>query len=153
MTDLEMRSAQRNDLPFIVGLIHNDAVAGQSFETPDSALDAPYLSAFAAIAADPNQMLIVAWHDQTPVGTFQLSFSPGIVRQGAWRCTIEGVHVAPQFRNRGVGGAMMNWAVETARSRQCWVVQLTSNAARTDARRFYERLGFAPSHTGFKLIL
>lgn len=32
-------------------------------------------------------------------------------------------------------------------------VQLTSNAARKDAHRFYERLGFAQSHLGFKLKL
>ena len=29
-------------------------------------------------------------------------------------------------------------------------MQLTSNASREDAHRFYERLGYAPSHIGFK---
>lgn len=33
------------------------------------------------------------------------------------------------------------------------LVQLTSDATRTDARRFYERLGFVASHVGFKLPL
>jgi hypothetical protein len=32
-------------------------------------------------------------------------------------------------------------------------VQLTSNDARPDAHRFYQRLGFTPSHRGFKLLL
>jgi hypothetical protein len=32
-------------------------------------------------------------------------------------------------------------------------VQLTSDNTRTDAHRFYERLGFARSHTGFKIQL
>jgi hypothetical protein len=32
-------------------------------------------------------------------------------------------------------------------------VQLTSQKRRTDAHRFYERLGFARSHDGFKLML
>jgi hypothetical protein len=32
-------------------------------------------------------------------------------------------------------------------------VQLTSNRARDDAHRFYERLGFVPSHVGYKLML
>jgi hypothetical protein len=32
-------------------------------------------------------------------------------------------------------------------------VQLTSNNARSDAHRFYERLGFVPSHVGFKMLL
>jgi hypothetical protein len=30
------------------------------------------------------------------------------------------------------------------------VIQLTSNAGRTRARAFYERIGFTPSHIGFK---
>lgn len=32
-------------------------------------------------------------------------------------------------------------------------LQLTSTNSRTDAHRFYERLGFAGTHTGFKLLL
>jgi hypothetical protein len=32
-------------------------------------------------------------------------------------------------------------------------VQLTSNKVRTDAHRFYEKLGFTKSHEGFKLTL
>jgi hypothetical protein len=33
------------------------------------------------------------------------------------------------------------------------MVQLTSDAARTDAHRFYERLGYVGSHVGFKYTL
>ena len=33
------------------------------------------------------------------------------------------------------------------------LVQLTSDVARPDAHRFYERLGFTASHVGFKLQL
>ena len=29
-------------------------------------------------------------------------------------------------------------------------MQLTTNAGRKDARRFYERQGYEPSHVGFK---
>ncbi len=32
-------------------------------------------------------------------------------------------------------------------------MQLTSDKSRTDAHRFYERLGFTASHAGFKLEL
>ena len=40
-----------------------------------------------------------------------------------------------------------------ARERGARMVQLTSDARRADAHRFYERLGFEPSHVGFKLLL
>jgi hypothetical protein len=33
------------------------------------------------------------------------------------------------------------------------MVQLTTNNQRPEARRFYERLGFAASHVGMKLYL
>jgi hypothetical protein len=32
-------------------------------------------------------------------------------------------------------------------------VQLTTDKSRTSARRFYERLGFAATHEGMKLVL
>jgi GNAT superfamily N-acetyltransferase len=47
----------------------------------------------------------------------------------------------------------MRWAIEQARQRGCALVQLTSDARRAEAHRFYERLGFVASHTGFKLAL
>ena len=48
---------------------------------------------------------------------------------------------------------MIEFAVERARQDGMRLVQLTSNAVRKDAHRFYERLGFTPSHIGFKLKL
>jgi GNAT superfamily N-acetyltransferase len=48
---------------------------------------------------------------------------------------------------------MVRWAVDEARRRGCALVQLTSDKARADAHRFYERLGFEASHVGFKLLL
>ena len=48
---------------------------------------------------------------------------------------------------------MMIWAIEESRRRGCSLVQLTSDRSRTDAHRFYERLGFVDSHVGLKLAL
>jgi GNAT superfamily N-acetyltransferase len=48
---------------------------------------------------------------------------------------------------------MMGWAIEEARRRGCGLVQLTTDKARPDAHRFYERLGFVASHQGMKLRL
>jgi len=48
---------------------------------------------------------------------------------------------------------MIEAAIEEARKHGCRLVQLTSDSRRTDAHRFYDRLGFTPTHTGFKLTL
>jgi GNAT superfamily N-acetyltransferase len=48
---------------------------------------------------------------------------------------------------------MIAWAITEARRRGCAVMQLTTDKARGDAHRFYERLGFIASHEGLKLAL
>ena len=83
----------------------------------------------------------------------QLTGIPGLARSGATRLTVEAVRVDEQLHGNGLGSAMMAWAVEEGRRRDVSLVQLTSDKARDDAHRFYERLGFTPSHVGFKLAL
>jgi len=48
---------------------------------------------------------------------------------------------------------MINHAISEATNKGARLVQLMSNAARTDAHRFYESLGFIRSHAGFKMKL
>ena len=150
MTRLSFRDATRTDLPFIIGLYVEDSVV-ETEEDPARATDQPYLDALAAIDRDPNQMLMVAELDGEPVGTIQLTFVPGLNRRGMWRGLIEGVHISAAHRSKGLGGEMMEWAVEQCRARGCGMAQLTSNKKRLDAHRFYERLGWTKSHEGFKL--
>jgi len=152
MRTLSYRDATPADLAFIVGLIAEDAVA-ETPDRPDEPNHPRYLAALAAIDADPNQRLLVADYDGRPAGTLQLTFIPGIARLGETRCLIEAVHIAPNLRSRGLGSQMIRWAIEEARARGCGLVQLTSNKKRIDAHRFYQRLGFAQSHEGFKYSL
>ena len=63
---------------------------------------------------------------------------------------LESVHIVSHLRSQGLGARMVRWALEECRERGCGMVQLTSNKLRLDAHRFYERLGFVPTHTGFK---
>lgn len=152
MRTLSYRDATPADLGFIVGLLAEDAVTATP-DRPDEPHHPRYLAALAAIDADPNQQLLVAEYDGRAAGTLQLTFIPGIARLGETRCLIEAVHIAPDLRSRGLGSQMIRWAIEQARDRGCGVVQLTSNKKRVDAHRFYQRLGFAQSHEGFKYSL
>ncbi|MCC9206368.1 GNAT family N-acetyltransferase [Arthrobacter sp. zg-Y769] len=65
---------------------------------------------------------------------------------------VEAVHVRADLRSNGLGTAMMDWAAEGRRN-GAELVQLTSNAKRDSAHRFYQRLGFEASHIGFKRAL
>ena len=149
---LSYRAATPADLPFIIALIVEDSVI-QTGDDPADAAHPDYLNALAEIDADPNQEMIVVEDDDVPVGCFQLSYLPGLMRRGMKRGQIEVVHVAEASRNRGIGGDMMRWAIERCRQNNCSMVQLTSNKKRLDAHRFYERLGFMKSHEGFKIYL
>lgn len=151
MNRLAYRNATAADLPLIIGLIVEDTVV-PSIDDP-AATDPGYAAALAAIAADPNQEMPVAELNGEPVGCFQLSYIPGLMRRGMWRGLIEAVHVRADRRNAGYGSEMKGWAIERCRERGCGLVQLTSNKARQDAHRFYARLGFSQSHEGFKLLL
>jgi GNAT superfamily N-acetyltransferase len=149
---LSYRNATPGDLPFIIALIVEDSVI-RTGDDPADAEHPDYLDALAEITADPNEEMIVVEADGTPVGCFQLSYLPGLMRRGMKRGQIEVVHVAETHRNRGIGAEMMRWAVERCLENGCAMVQLTSNKKRLDAHRFYERLGFTRSHEGFKLYL
>jgi GNAT superfamily N-acetyltransferase len=84
------------------------------------------------------------------VGTFQMTLIPSLTGRGALRVKVESVKVGSALRSRGIGAAMMAHAESEARRRGARLIELTSNKVRGDAHRFYERLGFARSHEGFK---
>ena len=79
------------------------------------------------------------------VGTAQLTEIPGLSRGGTSRLQVEAVRVRADLRGRGIGAAVLGWAVDEARRRGCGLVQLTTDTRRPEAHRFYERLGFTAS--------
>ena len=149
---LTFRRARAEDLGVIVALLADDPI-GRTRESNAAELDRRYAEAFAAIEQDPNQLLAVAERDGQVVGTFQLSFIPGLTRSGMWRGQIEGVRVASAERGTGTGRAMIEWAISESRKRGCGLVQLTSDKRRAGAHAFYEALGFQATHEDYKLPL
>jgi GNAT superfamily N-acetyltransferase len=148
--EFTVRRAHREDVPAIVALLADDPL-GQGRET---ARQESYVAAFEAVDAAEGQLLVVVTATGGEVvGTLQLSFIPGLSRGGALRAQIEAVRVHRDHRSRGLGRRFIEWAVQECRHRGCALVQLTSDRSRGDAHRFYERLGFVPSHVGMKLAL
>ena len=145
-----IREALRDDVPAIVAMFAADAVGGHG-DTTDPAALADYLAAFDRIAASPADRLFVAVLGGEVVGTFQTTLTPTIVGRGRLVMTIEGVQTRADRRGSGIGAAMMRHALALARAAGAGSVQLSSNARRTEAHRFYERLGFAKSHVAFKM--
>lgn len=144
------RTAQHDDLPSIIALLSDDTL-GAAREGNE--YEAAYHAAFMAIQAQSGNSLIVAEHQDQIIGVLQLTLIPGLSRGGMLRAQIESVRVSSQHRGLRVGRKLLEYAIEQARSAGCGMVQLTSDKQRIDALRFYEGLGFKPSHEGFKLML
>ena len=148
-----LRRAVRQDIPAVVELLAADQLGATRDGVATDEDLYPYLRAFDAINADPAHLLLVGIEDDQVLATMQLTFLPGLARRGALRAQIEAVRVRQDYRSRGLGAALVKWAIAEAGRRQCALVQLTTDKSRADAHRFYERLGFLASHEGLKLSL
>ena len=145
MDNIDIRLATEADLDPLFALIQDDAFVFESGTRED------YARALAEVLAHPDNELVVATLGPEIVGTLQLTFIPGLgIRR---RALVESVRVREDVRNLRIGTRLMEWVFERARARKCSLVQLTANNARKDAHRFYQRLGFKPTHVGMKLFL
>ena len=141
------RPARQSDLAALIAL-YGDDVIGVTREAaqPNEA----YQSAFDAIQADQNHILVVGERYGKIVATLLLSFIPGLSRHGAWRAQIEAMRA---LRGQGICQSLLEWSVAEAGNHGCALAQLTSDRRRADAHRFYERARFQPTHFGYKLSL
>ncbi|HEY8172106.1 MAG TPA: GNAT family N-acetyltransferase, partial [Dehalococcoidia bacterium] len=97
--------------------------------------------------------LLVAELGFVVVGSFQFTIVPDMSPEGRQVAIVENVIVDAGLRGHSIGSAMMRWAIEEAKRNNCHRISLTSSKLRTDAHRFYQRLGFEPTHEGMKIVL
>lgn len=140
------RDARASDVPAIVAMLADDPL-GQGRE---GAAAEVYLAAFQEIADNPMHQLVVGEIGGRVAACAQLTLLHGLSRGGAKRCLVEAVRVAADLRGQGHGAALMAECEARARAWEAVVLQLTTDKSRVDAHRFYERLGFQPSHVGMK---
>lgn len=152
---LTLRRATEGDLPVIVAMLADDPISAARKNDADGGDPEEYRSAMLEVLGNTsNDLLVVVDASGNPVGTLQLTRVPSMARRGTTRLLVEAVRVHSNARSGGIGSAMMRWVTaEAAPAVGASLVQLTSDQARTDAHRFYERLGFAGSHRGFKFQL
>ncbi|MCS6567890.1 GNAT family N-acetyltransferase [Curtobacterium flaccumfaciens pv. flaccumfaciens] len=150
--ELTLRNAVDEDLDALMALLSDDPISAARGDVAAPEDRPQYAESLRSIVDDPANALLVAEDaDGRLVGTLQLTRIPGMARRGATRLLVEAVRVSSALRSGGIGSALMRWVTDVAApALGTPLVQLTSDAARTDAHRFYERLGFTGSHVGFK---
>jgi GNAT superfamily N-acetyltransferase len=107
----------------------------------------------ARFARYPDYTLYVAEHTDRIVGSFALLIMDNLGHLGAPSAIVEDVVVDPTLHGNGIGQAMMNFAANKAREKNCYKLVLSSNAKRERAHRFYEALGFERHGYSFRLRL
>ncbi|MBD9445849.1 MULTISPECIES: GNAT family N-acetyltransferase [unclassified Rhizobium] len=152
MSQTTIREARSSDVAALVAIFAADELGGHG-DTTAPEIFGKYLRAFERIASSPDQTLYVAERDGQVVGTFQTMVVTSLIGRGSSSMIIEAVQTRGDMRGQGIGAQMIEFAIAEAKRRGLRLVQLTSNASRTDAHRFYERLGFKQSHLGFKMAL
>jgi ribosomal protein S18 acetylase RimI-like enzyme len=143
---IDFRAATRADVAQVVALLADDAfgVTRELGTLPE------YLTAFDAMKAEDMNHLIVGEQDGVIVATYQITFISGLSRRASRRAQVESVRVRSDLRGQGIGHLLMRDAEIRARAAGCRLIQLTTQKSRSEAQRFYEALGFTPSHIGYK---
>lgn len=146
------RKAKIDDLKAIVALLADDQL-GRTREQSSNELSQEYINAFHKINNDPNQYLMVLCENEKIIGTCHSTLMPSLTFTGGTRMQIEAVRVHCDARGQHIGQQMIDLAMNWGKKHGATIFQLTTNKERTDALRFYEKLGFKATHEGMKLYL
>lgn len=144
---LIIRDADRHDLPGVLALYAQPDL--------DDGVILPLLDAeriFARFARYPDYTLYVAEQDGRIVGSFALLIMDNLGHFGAPSAIVEDVVVGPVLHGRGVGRAMMRFAMTRAQEKHCYKMVLSSNAKREHAHKFYEQIGFERHGYSFRIM-
>jgi ribosomal protein S18 acetylase RimI-like enzyme len=144
-----IRTARPSDAPRLAALLAAGTLRGGEV----AADVAPYRQALEEMATTAGNEVLVAEREGEVVGMCQLIMFRHLQERGGRCAEIESVHVDERHRSAGIGGTLLEAAVERAAAAGCYRVQLTSNKSRTAAHRFYLRHGFTATHEGFKRYL
>ena len=82
-----------------------------------------------------------------------MTFIQYLTHQGGLRAQIEAVRTNSKFRGQGIGRKVFEYAINRAKTKGCFLIQLTTDKKRPDALRFYESIGFVATHEGMKFKL
>lgn len=106
---------------------------------------------FARLRNDPDYVFLVAEVDDEIAGSLMGIICEELYGECRPFLVIEDVIVDREFRQQGIGSALIREIESYAVSRNCNYIIFVSELERTDAVPFYRSLGYAPdSYRGFK---
>jgi len=147
---LRLRPAEAADTDALAALAREAFVAafGHLYRAEDLAAflaEHKTAEAYRQALADPASAIEVAEIDGTLAGFCQLRLpSEFASRSDASRpIALQQLYTDPVLTGRGIGAALMDWALARARGLGCDAMQLSVYSENHRAQRFYARYGFA----------
>jgi GNAT superfamily N-acetyltransferase len=101
----------------------------------------------------PDYQIFIAELENKTVGTFALLIMENMAHLGMPSAVVEDVGVLPALQGKGIGKAMMEFALRYAKEKGCYKMSLSSNLRREQAHQFYESLGFKKHGFSFLMAL
>jgi GNAT superfamily N-acetyltransferase len=135
--NVEIREATEQDLDPILSLYGQIGMDNGKVLPLDEAENL-----FTKIKSYPDYKFYAVVDDKHIIGTFSLLIMDNLAHMGAPSGILEDVVVREDFRRRGIGRLMMNFAMERCRERGCYKIALSCNMQRESAHFFYEALDF-----------
>lgn len=148
--DLIFRKAEEKDLIKILQLLADDILGKERENFSDIS---NYQKAFLEISESKNDFLMVLEYENQVIATCHLTLMSSLTRKSAKRINIEAVRVDEFFRGKKIGEFMFEKIKEFGQKNEAKILQLTTDKKRSDALRFYQKIGFEASHEGMKLYL
>ncbi len=142
---VEIGPAIMGDLPELL-MLYRDLNPSDPLLTVNTALEGHWQ----AILANPDLYYVVARSDQQLVSTCALTLVPNLTRSARPYGLIENVVTHPEYRKRGIGTQVLEYALGIAWDRGCYKVMLMTGSKNEATLRFYEGAGFVRGEkTGF----
>ncbi|HTE87171.1 MAG TPA: GNAT family N-acetyltransferase [Dehalococcoidia bacterium] len=144
-----VREARPEDLPRLLVLMQQLSANGARPETEVQTATDRHQEALEDLLRDSRCHLLVIEDGSEVLGTCALYIVPNLSHGAAPWSIVENVVVDDRLRSRGYGELLMAEAERLAKEQGAYRLSLMSNERRSDAHRFYRRLGYEPSHQGF----
>jgi GNAT superfamily N-acetyltransferase len=148
-----VREATVDDLPRLHELLVQLSQLGERPEQTRTTVTDAERAALQLLSDSRQTACLVVEAEGQVQGTLTVYLLANLSHGGRPMGIIENLVVDESCRGRGFGRRLMQAAEERLFAAGCYKIGLTSNRRRTDAHRFYERLGYKPTHQGYTVYL
>jgi GNAT superfamily N-acetyltransferase len=97
---------------------------------------------WAQIVNDDKISCYISYERNIPVATCIMTVIPNLTHEQRPYAIIENVVTNTEYRKRGFGKLIIEYAIKNAKEQNCYKIMLLSSSKRIEAHKFYERIGF-----------